>query len=64
MLKGAKAMLSDPDIKVVADITRVHARKRPDKVAIVFEGRETTYAELDRRASRVANGLIDARVKA
>ena len=56
-------MLSDPDIKVVADITRVHARKRPDTVAVVFEGRETTYEELDRQASRVANGLIGAGLK-
>ena len=56
-------MLNAADIKVVADMTRVHARKSPQKVAIVFEGRETTYAELERRASRVANGLIDAGLK-
>lgn len=56
-------MISDPDIKVVADMTRVHARKRPERVAVGFEGRETTYLELDRRASRVANGLIAAGLK-
>ncbi|HJQ68472.1 MAG TPA: AMP-binding protein, partial [Blastocatellia bacterium] len=56
-------MLGDPDIKTVADMTRVNARKMPDNVAIVFEGRETTYAELDRRACRVANGLIEAGLK-
>ena len=31
-----------------------------ERIALVCEGRETTFAELDRRASRVANGLIAA----
>jgi long-chain acyl-CoA synthetase len=56
-------LISDPDIRVVADITRVQGRKRPEKVAIVFEDRETTYRELDRRASQVANGIINAGLK-
>ncbi len=56
-------MISDPEIRVVADITRVQGRKRPEKVAIVFEDRETNYRELDRRASRVANGIINAGLK-
>ena len=37
--------------------------KKPEKVAVVFEDRETTFRELDRRASRVANGLIEAGLK-
>ncbi|MEX0839686.1 MAG: fatty acid--CoA ligase [Parvibaculum sp.] len=45
-------------IKSVADITRAGAAVMPDDVAQVFEGRETTYAELDRRASKVAQALI------
>ncbi len=49
----------ESEIRVVADILRVHAKTRPNKVAMVFRGRETTFAELDRRANRVANGLID-----
>ena len=56
-------MICDPDIRVVADITRVQGRKRPEKVAIVFEDREITFRELDRRASQVANGIIDAGLK-
>ena len=43
----------------VADISRLHSRERPDKIALKFEGRDTTYQELDERASRVANGLLD-----
>ena len=45
------------DIRTFGDITRLHARLRPDRVALHFQGRETRYAELDARASRVANGL-------
>ena len=46
------------DIVTVGDVTRHHARIRPDRVAIHFEGRHTTFGELDRRANQVANGLI------
>jgi long-chain acyl-CoA synthetase len=42
----------------VADITRHHAKIRPDAVALYFEGQRLTYDELDRRTNRVANGLI------
>jgi long-chain acyl-CoA synthetase len=46
------------DIGTVGDITRHHAKTRPDRVAIHFEGRRITFAELDRGANQVANGLI------
>src|ERR1700688_901863 len=58
---GRVAMLeveSLADIVTVGDVTRHHARIRPDRVAIHFEGRHTTFGELDRRANQVANGLI------
>ena len=44
------------DVLTVGDITRHHAKIRPDRVAIHFEGRHTTYSDLDRRANRAANG--------
>jgi long-chain acyl-CoA synthetase len=47
----------------VAEIVRKHAAERPDTVAIVFEDRPTTYGELDRRASQVANGLLASGLK-
>jgi len=47
-------------MKTVAEILRFRRRQHPDFVAIWHEGRELTYAELDRRASRVANALIRA----
>jgi acyl-CoA synthetase (AMP-forming)/AMP-acid ligase II len=40
-----------------ADIVRDQAARQPEVVALVFEGRKTTYQELDRAASQVANGL-------
>src|SRR5258708_28650842 len=46
-----------------AGTVRQHAMERPDAAAIVHAGRTTTYAELDRAASRVANGLITEGIK-
>jgi acyl-CoA synthetase (AMP-forming)/AMP-acid ligase II len=42
----------------VGDSTRYHAERTPDKIATIFEDRETTYGEYDRYVSQVANGLI------
>jgi long-chain acyl-CoA synthetase len=39
---------------------RHYAQERPDAVAFRFEGRDTTYAELDANTNRVANALIKA----
>ena len=36
------------------------AKDRPDRIATHFAGRDTTWAELDARANRVANALIAA----
>lgn len=44
----------------VADITRYQASINGERIAQFFEGRETSYSELERRASRIANGLIAA----
>ncbi|HZX23286.1 MAG TPA: AMP-binding protein, partial [Woeseiaceae bacterium] len=41
----------------LADISRVHARENPQGEALIFNGEVTTYAELDERVNRVANGL-------
>jgi len=46
------------DIRSVADIPRVQARQRPDEVAFWFEGRETTFAQLEAASNQVANALL------
>jgi acyl-CoA synthetase (AMP-forming)/AMP-acid ligase II len=51
-------MLDFSRLKSVADISRMHAVDRPNAVALDFGDRETGYAELDARASRVAQGLV------
>lgn len=45
-------------IQTLADIPRHHARIRGTLTAQIFAGRQTTFAEFDRRTSQVANGLI------
>ncbi len=51
-------MTNDP-IQMLTDIPAVHGRERGDHVAISFEGRDLTYAELDRRSDQVA-GMLQA----
>jgi acyl-CoA synthetase (AMP-forming)/AMP-acid ligase II len=43
---------------VLGDIARYHARTRPRRITLSFEGRETTFKELDRHSNQVANALI------
>ena len=47
-------------VQLLADITREHAKDRPDRRAMRYDedGREWTYAELDADANRVANALL------
>jgi len=49
---------SHEDLGVLADITRFHASKAPASTALVYEGRQTSFAELDKYASQAANGLL------
>jgi len=42
----------------LADIPRIQAERMPDAVAMWFEGRETSFAEFERRSNQVANGLL------
>jgi len=50
-------------MKTVAEILRWRARRHPDRTALWHHGRETTYAELDRRSSQVAGALLRAGVE-
>jgi acyl-CoA synthetase (AMP-forming)/AMP-acid ligase II len=44
----------------VADVIRIHAAERGDKVALRHEDRVVSYAELDERTSRLAQALLAA----
>ena len=47
-------------ITTLGDLARHQARNRADATALRFEGRDTSFSELDRLSSRVANGLLEA----
>lgn len=47
----------------VGDCTRYHAERQPEKIATIYEDRETNYAQYDTYASQVANGLIALGIK-
>jgi acyl-CoA synthetase (AMP-forming)/AMP-acid ligase II len=51
------------EIATLTDIPRVHGANRGQHVAVHFEGRDLTYAELDRRSGQVAGLLQDLGVK-
>jgi acyl-CoA synthetase (AMP-forming)/AMP-acid ligase II len=53
-------MIALDQINCVADISRYQAKINGHRIAQIFEGRETTYSELDHMANQVANGLIKA----
>jgi long-chain acyl-CoA synthetase len=42
----------------IAEVVRDAAKARPDAPAVAGQGRAATFAELDRRSSRVAAGLV------
>ncbi len=45
------------EARSLGDLPRLRARIMPEAIAFDFEGRPTTFADLDRRANQVANGL-------
>jgi acyl-CoA synthetase (AMP-forming)/AMP-acid ligase II len=54
----------DPSmIRTAADIPAIQARLRPDEAAFTFEGRTTTFAEVEALSNRWANALIAAGVQ-
>jgi acyl-CoA synthetase (AMP-forming)/AMP-acid ligase II len=53
-----------PMMTSLGDVPRIHARLRPNAVAISFDDRKTTYGELDKASNQVANGLANLGLKA
>ncbi len=48
------------EIASLEDIVRVHGRDRGDQPICTYDGRSLSYAEMDRRSSRIANALLAA----
>jgi fatty-acyl-CoA synthase len=48
---------------VLPELLARNARLQPDKVALIFEGEQRTFAELDRRVNRLANALAQRGVR-
>ncbi len=53
----------DVEIEHLADLSRVQAAVRPDRTALVFGDRRTSYADLDRAASRLAQAILRERLE-
>ena len=47
----------------IPDYVERHARLYPEKIAMIFEDRQCTYLELQKRVFRLANGLIGLGLK-
>ncbi len=56
-------MIDTKSMPNMADISGHQSTLYGDKTALWFEGRETSYKELEERSNQVANGLIAAGVK-
>ena len=52
----------NPNAQISA-LIEYHARRRPDDDALVFEGFGLSWAEFDRQANQVANGIIGSGVR-
>lgn len=59
-MRTTGAARGEPGLHTLGRWTTERARSTPGRVAIVDGGVETTYAELERRASALADGLIAA----
>jgi acyl-CoA synthetase (AMP-forming)/AMP-acid ligase II len=59
---GAQVMAMQGLSSVVSRV-REHARRVPDRVAVHFQGKGLTFADIDWRSNRVAQGLREAGVR-
>ena len=61
--EGALTSADFDQMPTLGDIARFHARKRPDAIALSFEGRDTTFRAFDLLTNKVANALAASGVK-
>jgi acyl-CoA synthetase (AMP-forming)/AMP-acid ligase II len=51
------------DTLLVGDTLRLHAKKYPNKDAIIYEGKRMSYREYNERVNRLANALLNLGLK-
>ncbi len=51
-------------MRVMGDVVRLNAKRYPDKTAIMTEGEQLIYRELNTRCNQIANGLVASGVRA
>jgi fatty-acyl-CoA synthase len=59
MRESAETLVRQARGRQIADIVRLSARRTPNKIALVFEGREDSFAGLDKAIDNAANALRD-----
>jgi len=62
VIESASSACTEP-AETLADLVRRLARQSPGAVALAYDGRETTYCELDNLSNRVAQALIAAGIR-
>lgn len=62
-VRAANGAVDFDNVRVLGDAVRLHARERPDSIVFEFEGRQTSFAELDAHSNQVANALVAAGLK-
>jgi acyl-CoA synthetase (AMP-forming)/AMP-acid ligase II len=50
-------------MRVMGDVLRLNAKRYPDKIAIMTDGEELSYRELNTRCNKIANGLLSSGVR-
>jgi len=50
--------VNNPNQQTLTARSALHARQRPEHVAVACEGRKVTYAELHRRSNQTASALL------
>ena len=56
-------MISNTGLYSIADTVRTRAKELADDIALVFEDKGISFAQLDQASNRCANGLLDAGIK-
>ena len=51
-------------VSLLHEFLELHSTRLPNKVAMIYEDRQTTYAEMEERANKQANKMLEAGIKA